>query len=84
VCLQRLGRVLNMTPSRSLVVRTEKTPRIGLSVVDEDLRVVGKVFDIIGPVSSPYTIVRPTIKEPEKLVNRQLYVLPSEKRSKRV
>jgi len=84
VCLQRLGRVLNMTPSRSLVVRTEKTPRIGLSVVDEDLRVVGKVFDIIGPVSSPYTVVRPTIKEPEKLVNRQLYVLPSEKRSKRV
>ena len=84
MCLQRLGRVLNMTPSRSLVVRTEKTPRIGLSVVDEDLRVVGKVFDIIGPVSSPYTVVRPTIKEPEKLVNRQLYVLPSEKRSKRV
>jgi len=73
-----------MTPSRSLVVRTEKTSRIGLSVVDENLRVVGKIFDIIGPVSSPYAVVRPTIKEPEKLVNRQLYVLPSERRSKRV
>ena len=84
MCLQRLGRVLNMTPSRSLVVRTEKTSRIGLSVVDENLRVVGKIFDIIGPVSSPYAVVRPTIKEPEKLVNRQLYVLPSERRSKRV
>jgi len=83
VCLQRLGRVLNITPSRSLVVRTETTPRIGLSVIDESLRVVGKVFDVVGPVSSPYAIVRPTIKEPEKLVNRQLYMLPSEKRSKR-
>jgi len=82
--LQRLGRVLNMTPSRGLVLRTEKISRIGLSVVDENLRVVGKIFDIIGPVSSPYTVVRPTIKEPEKLVNRQLYVLPSERRSKRV
>lgn len=84
MCLQRLGRVLNMTPSRGLVLRTEKISRIGLSVVDENLRVVGKIFDIIGPVSSPYTVVRPTIKEPEKLVNRQLYVLPSERRSKRV
>jgi RNA-binding protein len=73
-----------MTPSRGLVLRTEKISRIGLSVVDENLRVVGKIFDIIGPVSSPYTVVRPTIKEPEKLVNRQLYVLPSERRSKRV
>ena len=83
MCLQRLGRVLNITPSRSLVVRTEITPRIGLSVVDESLRIVGRVFDIIGPVSSPYAVVRPTVKEPEKLVNRQLYMLPSEKRSKR-
>ena len=84
MCLQRLGRVLNVTPSRSLVVKTEKTPRMGLAVIDENLKVVGKVFDIIGPVSSPYAVVRPAVKEPEKLVNRQLYVLPSERRSKRV
>jgi RNA-binding protein len=81
--LQRLGRVLNVTPSRSLVVRTEKTPRIGFTVIDENLKVMGKVFDVIGPVSSPYAIVRPVIKDPERLVNKQLYVLPSEKRSKR-
>ncbi len=79
-----IGSSFNVTPSRSLVVRTEKTPRIGASVIDESLKVVGKVFDIIGPVSSPYAVVRPVVKEPEKLVNRQLYVLPSEKRSKRV
>jgi RNA-binding protein len=82
-CLQRLGRVLNVTPSRSLVVKTEKTPRIGFVVIDENLKAVGKVFDIIGPVSSPYAVVRPTVKEPEKLVSRLLYVVPSEKRSKR-
>jgi RNA-binding protein len=83
-CLQRLGLVLNVTPSRSLVVKAEKTPRMGLTVVDENLKVVGKVFDIIGPVASPYAVVKPVIKEPEKLVNKQLYVLSSEKRSKRV
>ena len=81
--MQRLGRVLSITPSRSLVVKAEKTPRIGVAVIDESLKNIGKVFDIIGPVSSPYAVVKPTVKEPETLLNKQLYVLPSEKRSKR-
>ena len=82
--MQRLGRVLNVTPSQNVVVKTDKTPSIGSTVVDENLKVVGKVFDIIGPVSSPYAVVKPAIKEPEKLTNKQLYLLLSKKeRSKR-
>jgi len=77
--LQRLGRILNLTPSHNFIVKTEKTPKIGLSVVDQNLKVVGKVFDIIGPVSAPYAVVRPTVKEPEKLANQQLYLLLSKK-----
>ena len=84
MCLQRLGRVLNVTPSQNIVVKTDKTPQIGAAVVDENLKVVGKIFDIIGPVSSPYAVVRPVIKEPEKLTNKQLYLLLSKKeRSKK-
>ena len=82
--MQRLGRVLNVTPSQNIVVKTDKTPQIGAAVVDENLKVVGKIFDIIGPVSSPYAVVRPVIKEPEKLTNKQLYLLLSKKeRSKK-
>ena len=68
-----------MTPSQNLVVKAEQTPKIGLSVIDESLKTVGNVFDIIGPVTSPYAIIRPVIKEPAKLVNKQLYLLPSKK-----
>jgi rRNA processing protein Gar1 len=39
--------------------------------------VVGRVFDIIGPVSAPYAVIKPTVKEPEKTVNKQLYLLLS-------
>ncbi|MCW4045354.1 MAG: hypothetical protein NWE94_07555 [Candidatus Bathyarchaeota archaeon] len=54
------------------------------AVVDEGLNAVGRVFDIIGPVASPYAVVKPTIKAPEKLVNKQLYLLLSKReRSKR-
>jgi RNA-binding protein len=67
-----------------MVVKTDKTPQIGSAVVDENLKVVGKIFDIIGPVSSPYAVVKPAIKEPEKLTNKPLYLLLSKKeRSKK-
>ncbi len=77
--MQRLGRVVSVTPSQNLVVKTERTPRIGSSVVDESLKTVGRVFDVIGPVTSPYAIVKPTVSEPEKLASKQLYLLPSKK-----
>jgi RNA-binding protein len=83
MCLQRLGPVLNVTPSQNIVVKTGKTPQIGSAVVDENLKVVGKIFDIIGPVSSPYAVVKPAIKEPEKLTNKQLYLLLSRKERSR-
>jgi RNA-binding protein len=79
MCLQRLGKIINLTPSRNLIVRTEKIPNIGSSVVDQNLRVVGKVFDIIGPVSAPYAVIKPSLKEAEKLLDQQLYLLLSKK-----
>ena len=81
--MQRLGRVLNVTPSQNVVVKTENTPKIGSAVVDENLKIVGKIFDIIGPVSSPYAVVKPAIREPEKLSGKQLYLLLSKKERSR-
>ena len=81
--MQKLGRVSNVTPSQNLIVKTENPPKLGSEVVDENLVVVGKVFDIIGPVSSPYAVIKPTIREPAKLVNKPVYLLLSKtKRSK--
>jgi RNA-binding protein len=78
--LQRLGKVLHVTPSQNIVVKADKTPKIGSEVVNENLKIVGKVFDVIGPVSSPYAVVKPAIKEPEKLAAQQLYLLLSKKK----
>ncbi len=75
--MQRLGRVLHISPSRNIIIKIENTPKIGETVVDENLKTVGKVFDIFGPVTSPYTAVKPTTRELEKLKNKMLYVDPS-------
>jgi RNA-binding protein len=82
--LQRLGRVQKITPSENLIVKADTAPKIGLEVVDENLKAVGKIFDIIGSVSSPYAVVKPTVSDPAKLANKQLYLLLSKgKRGKR-
>ena len=81
--MQRLGRVSNVTPSRNMVVKAENPPKMGFEIVDENLNVVGKVFDIIGPVSGPYAVIKPSVREPERIVNKPVYLLLSKtKRSK--
>jgi len=82
--LQRLGRISNISPSGNAIVKAENPPKIGSEVVDENLVVIGKVFDIIGPVSAPYAVIKPTVKEPAKMVNKPVYLLlPKTKRSRR-
>jgi len=57
-------------------VKIENIPKIGQTVVDENLKTVGKIFDLFGPVSSPYVVIRPTILKPEELTNKVLYISP--------
>ncbi len=81
--MQRLGLVLHVSPSRNLIMKVEKVPKIGETVVDENLKQVGKVFDILGPTSSPYVAIRPTVRDPEKMINRLVYVIPSKRRKEK-
>ncbi|MEM2118589.1 MAG: Gar1/Naf1 family protein [Candidatus Bathyarchaeia archaeon] len=74
--MQRLGLALHVSSNKNVVIKVEGSPRIGEVVVDENMKPVGKVFDIIGPASSPYATLKPTVKEPQKLVGKRLYVTP--------
>ncbi|MDR0318947.1 MAG: Gar1/Naf1 family protein [Nitrososphaerota archaeon] len=81
--MQKIGKTLSITPSNSLIVKTDNPPKIGCEVTDENLTVVGKIFDIIGPVTSPYAVIKTNVKNPTTLMNKPLYLLPSKTRSKR-
>ncbi len=74
---------MHVSPSQSIILKAERAPKIGETVVDEDLKPVGRVFDVFGPVSSPYVAVRPSLHEPERLVGKRLYVVPSKRRKER-
>jgi len=75
--------MLHLSPSKNIIVKVEHASAIGETVVDENLRAVGKIVDVIGPVSSPYAVIKPTNSEPEQLSNKMLYVIPSKRRKER-
>jgi rRNA processing protein Gar1 len=72
-----LGRITNVSPSGNAIVKTDNPPKLGSEVVDENLNAIGRVFDIIGPVSAPYAVIKPTVREPSKLLNKPVYLLLS-------
>ncbi len=85
--LRRIGHVLHLSATRNLIIKAENVPRIGDKVANENLKLVGTIFDVFGSTSSPYVAVKPHIRSPEQLVNHFLYVIPSKngrkKRKKR-
>jgi RNA-binding protein len=62
-----------------MILKAENLPHIGDQVTDENLNPIGNVFDIIGPVSSPYVTVRPNAEAPNRLVRHLLYAAPYSK-----
>jgi len=81
--LQRIGCVLHISSNKNLILKAEKTPRIGDKVVNEHLKSVGTVFDVFGPTSSPYVAVKPNSEKTHHLMNHVLYAIPSTPKKKR-
>jgi len=59
--LTLLGSILHLSKSNMLIVRgTRKVPKIGDPVYDDKSRTIGTIYDIIGPVTSPYIVIKPS------------------------
>jgi len=57
-----LGSVSHITRSNYIIVKLSKSnelPHIGVDIVDANNEVVGKLIDIIGPITQPFAVVRP-------------------------
>ncbi|MEM4156677.1 MAG: hypothetical protein QXQ38_08170 [Archaeoglobaceae archaeon] len=70
--LSALGRPEKLTKSGMLLVRIQPTnlPKIGDKVVTRKMEQVGIVYDIIGPIISPYALIKPN-----KVVYEDLFVV---------
>lgn len=84
--MKSVGEVLHVSKTGKLVVRLKDLkvpPRIGLYVYSEKGERVGMVVDIIGPVDSPYALIKPLNRETApRLVGSHLYIRTTRPRPK--
>lgn len=75
--MQRLGKILHFSKSRSLIVKCEQAGfvKIGTKACDSKLKEIGRINDLFGPVTAPYFSIRPTANSPVKYVGRIVYSL---------
>ncbi|MFZ0513480.1 MAG: Gar1/Naf1 family protein [Candidatus Nitrosopolaris sp.] len=75
--LQEVGEVMHLAKSSRLIVRllgsSSKDTRSGEILVDQNGRGVGKVVEIIGPVTSPYASVMPLTGRPNKVLGVKVF-----------
>lgn len=82
--MQRIGCVIHISSNGNMILKADNTPHIGNQAIDENLKPVGTVTDIFGPVANPYVAVRPSVNEPNNYVQHILYAVqtPSKTRMK--
>ena len=77
--MRRLGHVLHIGSDGSLILKTDRSLRIGSKVFNDKMGEVGVVVDVFGPVDSPYLSVKPEVADSGKLVGKDLVILQHEK-----
>ena len=71
--MNRLGKVLHLSSSKNLILRTKNKVQAKTPVLDEELHQVGIIFDVFGPVNNPYVSIKPTVNNAERYVGHFLY-----------
>jgi len=68
-----VGRVLHLSKDGNLVVKAQGEVAIGTIAYDSRLRPIGVVSDIIGPMRTPYVLVRSKLDEAPRLRGQVIY-----------
>ena len=55
--MKKLGKVSIIARNGNLLVQASKPERIGTPVVDQQIKRIGKIVDVIGPIKAPYIVV---------------------------
>jgi len=70
----RIGKVMHISKSSgNLILESSRNAKIGETVTNSKGKRVGVVFDVFGPVDSPYASVRTRLKNPEHLIGAELF-----------
>jgi len=77
--LQELGVISHITSTNKLIIPSNKTPRIGTTLVNKNRQAIGRINDIIGPTKNPYISVKTNHKFKKINVGEKAYLPPKNK-----
>lgn len=85
--LKKIGDIMHLSHDGRFVIRLSLIPPpLGITVYDYTMkRLGGSLYDIIGPVNSPYGLVKldPQLSRPEDFVGKSAYVRDVDMRKRR-
>lgn len=83
--MKKIGPVEKISRRGEILVRGKKPHKIGFQVVNKEIKRIGKIIDVIGPVSRPFIVVHPKTAEVKAQIGQVVYSVPHDpkKRSKR-
>lgn len=72
--MKRVGTVVRIAQGMLVARSPDATvPEVGDRVVDEALDSVGRVVDVIGPVTAPFIVIAPDEGDVAPLLNQRVY-----------
>lgn len=90
--MMRLGISLHIISQNLLILRAEEpllSPKkiellISMPVVDKNLKEIGTISDVFGPVEKPFVVVQLKEKQTdvEQLLEQKFYFIPKQRRTK--
>ncbi|MEM4311255.1 MAG: Gar1/Naf1 family protein [Nitrososphaerales archaeon] len=71
--MEELGDVLHLAKSGRLIVKLREKVQVNTLVLDEKGRKIGKIAELIGPVSSPYASVIPLTDRVKRYIGKKVF-----------
>jgi len=80
--LKKLGKIHIISKKGNLLVKVTKQYRMNTEIVNQQLKKLGKIVDIIGPTKNPYLVISTREAEAEATIGETVYLLDSPAKKK--
>lgn len=55
--MKKIGKIVVQAQNNNFLARATRSFRIGSQVVNQEIKTVGKIVDVIGPTRAPYIVI---------------------------
>jgi RNA-binding protein len=75
--MELLGEILHFSKSGRLIVKLDRfdsSMKTGQNISNDQGKMIGKITEFIGPITSPYASILPFIQKKNKLTGMKVYI----------